>query len=140
MSAEIMHPRQFMGRLAPAQDLYQALTDLCVFHGVTLGHIQGIGAVTRAVIGYYDPNAGKYIENTFPHQMEIVSLNANLSIRNGKPFVHAHIALGDMDGRVYGGHLMPGTEIFVFEYVLTVGEGFLERVHAPDLNLALWPV
>ena len=72
--------------------------------------------------------------------MEIVSLNANLSLRNGKPFVHAHIALGDRDGRVYGGHLMPGTEIFVFEYVLTVGKGFLERVHDPDLNLDLWPV
>ena len=139
-TTELKNVRQYMGRLAPGKDLYHSLTSLCEHLGVTLGHIQGIGAAKKAVIGYFDDDAGKYIEIRFDHQTEIVALNANVSLKDGKSFVHAHITLGDRDGRLYGGHLLPGTEIFVLEYVLTTGEGLLERHHVDDLNLDLWDV
>ena len=137
---EIEKNEIFMGRLAPGQDLLQALEDLCKAKDARLGVIHGIGAVKKAVIGYFDQEAGNYIENRLNEPMEIVALNANISILHDRPFVHAHIALGDRKGRMYGGHLMPGTEIFVFEYELTIGEGLLKRRHDKDLNLNLWDV
>ncbi len=139
-SQELKAAQTFMGRLAPGQDLLEALGGLCATNGVTFGLIKGIGAVKNAVIGYFDQDAGHYIENRIDHPLEIVALNANVSMRQGEPFVHAHIALGDRDGRLYGGHLLPGTTIFVFEYALTKGEGMLERKHDDTLNLDLWEV
>ena len=139
-SQELKAQITFMGRLAPGQDLLKALEGLCAAHDVTFGFIKGIGAVRNAVIGYFDQDAGRYIENRIDHPLEIVALNANVSMRDGEPFVHAHIALGDRDGRLYGGHLMEGTTIFVFEYVLTRGKGMLERKHDDELNLDLWEV
>ena len=130
--------RQFMGRLAPGQDLYAAINNLCKDMSISIGHVQGIGAVRNAVIGYFDPVKGEYKENRFDQQMEIVSFNGNISLKDGVPVVHAHIALGDPEGRVFGGHLLPGTEIFVFEYVITTGDGVLKRVMDSQLKLSLW--
>jgi predicted DNA-binding protein with PD1-like motif len=32
-------------------------------------------------------------------------------LREGTPFVHAHITLSDKEGRAFGGHLLPGCEV-----------------------------
>lgn len=137
---KIKNTETFMGRIAPGLDLLPELNKLCRDMDATLGTITGIGAVKRVTIGYFDQDAGQYIENRIDLPMEIVTLNANISMLDGQPFVHAHVALGDRHGRLYGGHLMPGTEIFVFEYILTVGEGNLERKPDNALNLNLWEV
>jgi len=137
-SVTLEEPKTFMGRLAPGQDLIQALEGLCVDKDVKTGTIKGIGAVRKAVIGYFDQKSGRYIETRFDSEMEIVALNANVSMLDGRPFVHAHIAIGDRNGQLFGGHLMPGTEVFVFEYILTAGNGTLERRHDDALGLNLW--
>ena len=130
-----------MGRIPPDTDLLEELERLAKEFNITTGYIKGIGAVRQANIGYFDQKKGVYIQNTIDRPMEIVSLMANISIKDDKPFVHAHIALGDRDGRVFGGHLLPGTKTFVFEYVLTYGstEEPLIRVRDDKLNLDLWP-
>ena len=67
----------------------------------------------------------------------MVSLLGNISLKDGEPFAHIHVALGDPEGRVYGGHLISG-EVFVAEVFVQelLGEP-LER--KPQENgLALW--
>ena len=135
---EIQGTKTIMGRIEPSKDLLESLTDIAKRFNIILGHIRGIGAVKEAHIGYFDEKEGRYVENVLARPMEIVSLMGNISVKDGEPFVHAHIALGDRDGRMYGGHLLPGTRTFVFEYVITYGEGDLERVYDPDLKLFLW--
>lgn len=45
---------------------------------------------------------------------ELISLMGNVSVKDCVPFVHVHVALGDEDGRVYGGHLVEA-KVFVAE-------------------------
>ena len=60
-------------------------------------------------------------------------------MRDGNPFVHAHVTLADNAGHAYGGHLAPGTTIFACEFVLEVlSESVLERTFDETTGLYLW--
>jgi len=53
--------------------------------------------------------------------------------------VHAHVVLADHDGNCFGGHLMPGAEIFAAEYHIKELTGAnLERKDDPETGLSLW--
>jgi predicted DNA-binding protein with PD1-like motif len=131
--------RVVLARLDRGDDLLASLTDLCRAEGVQAGVIHAIGAVERAVVGYYDQRAGRYDELPVPRAMEIANLQANVSMKDGEPFVHAHVTLAGADGRCVGGHLMPGTVVFACELQLRAFEGE-PPVRGPDAatGLPLW--
>ena len=128
-----------MGQLPYGADLHESLTEIVQKENIRLGRIQAIGATTHAVVAYYDQNTKKYNPLEFSVGMEILSLNGNISIRDGKPFVHVHFTLSDADGKVFGGHLLPGTKVFACEVFIEEleGEG-LERAHDSRTGLFLW--
>lgn len=110
--------RTFIGQLQNGSDLFECLTQIAQREDIRLGHITGIGATTHAVVAYYDQNTKKYNPFEFAGGMEILNLQGNISIRDGKPFVHVHILLSDPQGKVFGGHLMPGTKLFACEILI----------------------
>src|SRR5437899_6333001 len=120
----------YIGQLPYGADLYDGLTRIVRKENIRLGRIQGIGATTYAKVAYYDQNTKVYNPLEFPGGMEILSLSGNVSIRDGKPFVHAHLVLGDPQGKVFGGHLLPGTILFACELFIEELEGSeLAREH-----------
>ena len=128
-----------MGQLPHGADLLQGLTELVQKENIRLGRIQAIGATIHAVVAYYDQNTKKYNPLEFSGGMEILSLNGNISIRDGKPFVHVHILLGDAEGHVFGGHLLSGTKLFACEVFIDEFEGeILERSNDEKTGLFLW--
>src|SRR5947207_10529973 len=100
--------RTVFGQLPFGSDLYDGLTQIVQKENIRLGRVQAIGATTHAVVAFYDQNTKTYNPLEFPGGMEILSLSGNVSIRDGKPFVHVHVLLGDAKGNVFGGHLLPG--------------------------------
>jgi predicted DNA-binding protein with PD1-like motif len=110
--------RKIMGRLAQGEDLLAALGAVCRTHGISLGEVQAIGAVSKARVGYYHQGAQKYQFLELNRPLEILALIGNVSLKDGQPFVHAHVTLGDEDGHAFGGHLAEGTVVFAGEFVL----------------------
>jgi len=136
---KIVKKSAYMGRLAHGADLLEELTNICRERGLRVGRIEAIGAVSRAVIGYYDQGGREYRYNSLDQPMEIVKLSGNVSRKDGEPMVHAHIALADEQGRSFGGHLAPGTVIFACECIVEAFEGpAFERVYDEQTGLALW--
>ncbi|MCX5862519.1 MAG: PPC domain-containing DNA-binding protein [Desulfomonile sp.] len=131
----------FLVRLATGDDLLDAITREFAKRNIRKAGFKLIGAVTNAVLGCYDPENRKYLNKEFRGFFEIVSCGGNVSEKDGEVFVHTHIALAGEDYSCFGGHLMPGTKIYVAEL-----EGYLipgsppGRVLDPSLGLALWPV
>ena len=72
---------------------------------IRFAEISAIGAVGRAVFGLYDLEEQKYHSLTFVQPLELVSLNGNLSRKDGEPYLHLHAAFADEKGAVIGGHL-----------------------------------
>jgi predicted DNA-binding protein with PD1-like motif len=131
--------RVLLGRLEKADDILLGLTRFCVEHGVTAGSIQGLGAVQRGGVGYYDQDASEYVETRFEQGMEIASLAGNVSRKQGETFLHCHIVLADREGRCFGGHLLEGNTAFACEFVVTALEGKVpERTHDEATGLMLW--
>ena len=131
--------RTLFGQLPYGSDLYDGLTEIIQRESIRLGRIQAIGATTHAIVAYYDQNTKTYNPLTFTGGMEILNLNGNVSMRDGKPFVHVHILLSDAEGKVFGGHLMKGTKLFACEVTIDEFEGEqLERAQDERTGLFLW--
>lgn len=141
MYLDLTPGKKYMGRFAKGADLLHALEDFCRVRDITLAEIQAIGAVKQARVGYYEQREQKYHYLELNQPLEIVSLLGNVSLKDGKPMVHAHITLADESGRAYGGHLAEGTIIFACEYWVQEyrGESSLVRQMNKPTGLFLWP-
>ncbi len=133
--------RTIIGALEKGADLYNGILHVAQKNGITTGRITGIGAVQQAKLAYYDQKLMKYYDIEIPEPMEIVSLYGNISIKDGQPFVHAHVVLSDEKGNGKGGHLLPGgTPVFACEITLEEFDGpGLVRGFDDRTGLSLWP-
>ncbi|AEH25381.1 PPC domain-containing DNA-binding protein [Pyrococcus yayanosii] len=129
--------RVFLFRVPEGEELVTFITKFAEEKGIKAAVVSAIGSLKSPRIGYFDEERGEYkiikLEGTY----ELVSLMGNISLKEGGPFAHLHAALGDSEGRLYGGHLFEG-EVFVAEVFVQelIGEP-LER--KPRKNgLSLW--
>jgi len=131
--------RTYIFRLPKGKDLLDALTAFCHDNQIKCGVISGIGAVENATFSFYDQTKKKYDKKVVNDECEILALNGNVSIKDNRPFIHAHITLTDKEHNAFGGHLMIGTKIFAAEIFVQelVGE---PKVRKEDkaTKLQLW--
>lgn len=137
-SAEFDLERNLLVRVDPDSDLAQFLVELAEKRGITAAAFTAIGALKRAKLGFYDQEKHEYQEMTVDSPHELASCIGNISIKNGKPFVHVHAVLTDKDGNTKGGHLFEGI-VFAAEVHLRELKGAkLERKYEETTNLSLW--
>lgn len=128
-----------MGKLSYDCDLLEELTNVCTDHEIKLGRIEAIGAVQKARIGFYNQETRTYHFSNLNRPLEITNLGGNISLKDGKPFVHAHVTLADDTGKSYGGHLASGTIVFACEFVLEAFDGpTFNRSIDEKTGLPLW--
>lgn len=136
---EVARSRCVMGRLGHGKDLLEELTGLADKLGVRLGRVRAIGAVKKARLGYYDQERREYRFFELARPLEVTGLIGNVSLKDGRPMVHAHVTLADEEGRAWGGHLVPGTVVFACEFVMEILDGpELVRELDDETGLPLW--
>jgi predicted DNA-binding protein with PD1-like motif len=130
--------KELMVRLKHDADFIQSLTELTTRKGIEAGSFTAIGALKRAKLGYYHQRNRRYREVGIESPHELVSCVGNVSLSEGKPFVHAHVVLADEKGNTKAGHLLEGI-VFAAEVHLHQLEGpKLERKHDEVTGLLLW--
>ena len=138
---EVTPQRTWMGKLEFGADLLEQLTAFCEQNDIRLGRVEALGAVQKARVGFYDQQAREYDFLDMDEPLEITKLTGNISLRDGKPMVHAHITLADSQGNAYGGHLVPGTTVFATEFIITSYDGpDYERELDEPTGLPLWRI
>ena len=119
-------------------DIVASIIDLAERLEVRCGTVAAIGALTEATLGFYDQEAHEYRTIEIDRPGEITGFLGNISVRDGRPFLHAHATLTDSKGDVMGGHLTRGT-VFAAEVYLQELLGTPPvRVHDPNTDLFLW--
>lgn len=93
-------------RLLEDEDLLNTITHVAEKANVSVGLFFLIGTLKQVKMGFYLEGKYKTIEMYRP--LEIVSCMGNVSVKEKKILAHAHIAVSDDKGRVFGGHVMPG--------------------------------
>ena len=128
------HEKYFLIRLMKGDDILLSLQRFCKEHQeIGAGKISGIGAVSHAILGFYDGH--QYQKNSFDEPLEILSLLGNVAKEQA---IHLHGIFGRKDGSCIGGHIFPGCTVsFTCEIHLTVLIPSVERVLDIETNLQL---
>ena len=101
------------------------------------GTVSGLGAVRSAEIGLFDPNDRIYHKTVLTQHLEIASLTGNLSTKDGEPYAHLHIVLGDIHGNAFGGHLSQAVIGATAEIFIQIFPDAIERVFSDEIGLNL---
>jgi hypothetical protein len=136
---ELRAGRGFAGRLATGSDLVVEIERFCLEHDVLAAQVTVIGAVRRARYAYYEQDDHRYLELESETHHEIVGFTGNISLRDDRPFLHAHATFADASGATVGGHLLRGIEVFAAEVMIREISGVtLVRMPDEETGLALW--
>lgn len=136
---ELSAGRGFVGRLNTGSDLVAEIERFCHEQGVVAAQVTVIGALRRAAYAYYEQHDHRYLELSSDTHHEIVVFTGNVSLRDDKPFLHAHATFADASGATVGGHLLRGCEVFAAEVMIRELSGVsLVRTFDEDTGLALW--
>lgn len=130
----------YMINLDPGDDLQKSITDFVEEKNITSGFVNIMGLSRNAKFAYYNIETKVYEENEREDRyFEIIQCLGNISIKDGKPFPHLHIAFGDRDGNIFGGHLLEGTIVEIGEVTIQAYDGEpMEREYDEWYEITPW--
>jgi len=97
-----------------------------------------IGALSDAVLTYFDWETKDYLENPVDEQVEVASLNGDVALSpDGRQAIHIHAVLGKRDGTALAGHLAKAHVRPTLEVVLTEAPRHLQKRFDEESGLAL---
>ncbi|HII61339.1 PPC domain-containing DNA-binding protein [Pyrococcus horikoshii] len=129
--------RTYLFRVPEGEELLTYIKNFCKKEGIETAIINGIGTLKNPKIGYFLEEKKEYKVIPLKGSYELISLIGNVSLKDGEPFVHAHVSLGNEEGIVFGGHLVEG-EVFVAEIFLQELKGEKIERKPTKYGLALW--
>jgi hypothetical protein len=118
------------------EKIMDTLTQFCKDNNIQNGQISGIGAIKNIEIGAYDVEKKEYTVHQLNEVWELTSYQANVLLKDGEPFIHAHINISDHDLTVKGGHLFEADVAAVGEFILRKIETDGKRELDPNIGLA----
>jgi uncharacterized protein len=127
-------------RFERGEESVEGLTSFAREHGLRGARVQGIGAFSEAVLGYFDAERREYDRFPVAGDTEVLAFLGNLSVMEDGPRLHAHVTLSRRDGSALGGHLFEGRagatlEIFVMEVPGELRRSPDEKTGLPLLDL-----
>ena len=104
---------------------------------VCASQFTAIGAFSETVVGFFDFSIKDYKKIPFKTQMEVLTLNGDITIFNDEYKIHAHVVLGKEDGTAHGGHLIKAIVHPTLEIILNESPAYLQRQTDEDLGISL---
>ena len=117
------------------EPIMETLTRFCKDNNIINAQLSGIGAIKDIELGAYDLEKQEYIKKLYPEIWELTSYQGNVLLKDGEPFIHAHINISD--------HSLIGKGVHLFEaQVAAVGEFILRKINRDgkrefDTNIGL---
>ena len=128
-----------MLRLDPGEEIVASLIRLVEQEQVQLGSVTAIGAANDVTIGIFSTQEKQYHARRYQGDYEISALVGNVTRKEGEPYLHLHITIGNpVTGEVHAGHLTSATISATLELVLQVWDGQVGRKFSDQVGLNLF--
>jgi predicted DNA-binding protein with PD1-like motif len=127
----------YIVRIDQGEEIISSLKRFCTEKGITLGTLQGISAVDRAVIGWYEPGIRKYHTTTLTGDMEITALVGKITMHENAVHLHIHATLSDTGFQARGGHLSEAIVNGTCEVFIMVFDGEIARRRDDQTGLSI---
>ena len=126
-------------RLDPGEEIVASLTRLVEQEQVQLGSVTAIGAANDVTIGIFSTQEKRYHARRYQGDYEISALVGNVTRKEGEPYLHLHITIGNpVTGEVHAGHLTSATISATLELFLQVWDGQVGREFSDQVGLNLF--
>ena len=126
-------------RLDPGEEIVASLTRLVEQEQVQLGSVTAIGAANDVTIGIFSTQEKQYHARRYQGDYEISALVGNVTRKEGEPYLHLHITIGNpVPGEVHAGHLTSATISATLELFLQVWDGQVGREFSDQVGLNLF--
>jgi predicted DNA-binding protein with PD1-like motif len=97
----------------------EGILEIARSKSIRTASVAGIGGVNTLTIAYFNRAKRKYEEHHYVGFMEVTSLLGNITLKDGRPFLHAHGTFGRKDMSVIGGHIIRAAVFPTLEIVIT---------------------
>ena len=110
-----------VARLFKGEEFMESVLSFCRNESIFAGKISAIGAVHKAVLGFFDAEKREYIH--FECAGEVVSCMGNIATRKdtGDVMIHAHAVIADRQGKCMGGHVVRAEPSVTLEVIIEEG-------------------
>ena len=126
-------------RLDPGEEIVEQLTALVERENVRLGSVSALGAAGDVTIGIFNTREKQYHSRRYQGDYEISALVGNVSRKEGEPYLHLHITIGNpVTGEVHAGHLTSAVISATLELFLQVWDGRVDRKFSDQVGLNLF--
>ena len=126
-------------RLDPGEEIVASLTRLVEQENVQLGTVSALGAAGDVTIGIFNTKEKQYYSQRYQGDYEISALVGNVTQKDGEPYLHLHITIGNpVTGEVHAGHLSSATISATLELFLQVWDGQVGRKFSDQVGLNLF--
>ena len=126
-------------RLDPGEEIVASLTRMVEQEQVQLGSVTAIGAANDVTIGIFSTQEKQYHARRCQGDYEISALVGNVTRKEGEPYLHLHITIGNpVTGEVHAGHLTSATISATLELFLQVWDGQVGREFSDQVGLNLF--
>lgn len=130
--------RGYVLRLDPGEEIVECLTHLVDQEKIQLGTVSALGAANDVTIGIFNTQEKKYYARRCQGDFEISALVGNVTRKDGEPYLHLHITIGNpVTGEVHAGHLSSATISATLELFLQVWDGQVGRQFSDTVGLNL---
>ncbi len=121
--------------------LVEGLLEIARKEGMTTAGIAAIGGVNELKIAHFNSVEKKYEEHAYHEFLEVTTLNGNITVKDGAPFLHVHGTFGRRDMSVIGGHVVSATVFPLMEVTIALTENTAIRRFDDETGLnAIWEV
>ena len=127
----------YLLRLEIGDEIMKTLCDFAKDMKIGGAVVSGLGAVKDTTIGAYHLEQKEYTKRIFKDELELASLNGNLSWMNNTPMAHCHITLSDPECRAFAGHLFESTTAVTVELYVRDLKAKIQRKPFPEIGLNL---
>lgn len=119
-------------------EVMSGLADFLKENNIKAGHISGLGAASHLEIAYYNLETKEYERKQFTEDVEILSLNGNIGVKEGGELVvHMHGTFGRNDFSVFGGHIFEMVISGAGEIQIAAFFGEINRAYDEESGLTL---
>ena len=126
-------------RLDPGEEIVASLTRLVEQENVQLGTVSALGAAGDVTIGIFNTREKQYYSQRYQGDYEISALVGNVTRKEGEPYLHLHITIGNpVTGEVHAGHLTSAVISATLELFLQVWDGQVGRKFSDQVGLNLF--
>jgi len=125
-------------RLDPGEEIVASLTKLVSDEQIQLGSVSALGAANDVTIGIFNTGEKQYYSRRYQGEFEISALVGNVTRKDGEPYLHLHITIGNpVTGEVHAGHLSSCVISATLELFLQVWDGQVGRKFSDSVGLNL---